>query len=190
MSLEAAIIAIQGLVAEGIIPRYAIAGAVAATFYVEPMTTFDLDILVSIDAFQSQPGSLLLTLEPIRNALAKAGYSEFRDEGIIVAGWPVQFLPAESPLHVEAIEQAIEMPLAVGDSPTSARVLRAEHIVAIALEVGRPKDRIRIAQFIEQGVFDRVLLKQILERHGLLDRWRNFCGQIGVTRKSDVELLL
>jgi len=181
---------IQSLVADGTITRYGIAGAVAATFYVEPMTTFDLDILVSVDAFQTRPGSRLLTLDPIRAALAKAGHSEFRSEGIVVAGWPVQFLPAENPLHIEAIEQAVETPLAGGNSSIKPRVLRAEHIMAIALDVGRPKDKIRLIQFIEQNAFDRAKLKQILDRYGLFDKWRNFCIQNGVTRKSDVELTL
>lgn len=84
MSLQAAIAVVERLVKEGVIPRYAVAGAVGAAFYLEPASTFDLDILVSVDAFRSRPGSPLITLDPIRDALAKAGYGEFRDEGIVI----------------------------------------------------------------------------------------------------------
>ncbi len=37
---------LNGLVAEGVLSRYAIGGAMGATFYVEPVLTFDLDIFV------------------------------------------------------------------------------------------------------------------------------------------------
>ena len=52
--------------------------------------------------------------------------------------------------------------------------MTAEHLTAIALRTGRPKDKIRIVQFIESGVLDETKLNQILERHGLLAKWKNF----------------
>jgi hypothetical protein len=44
--------------------------------------------------------------------------------------------------------------------------------VAIALKVGRPKDHIRIAQFLEAGAVDTAYLCAILGRHGLRSRWQ------------------
>jgi hypothetical protein len=188
MSLQAAIAVIDRLVREGVIPRYAVAGAVGAAFYLEPASTFDLDVMVSVDAFRSRPGSPLITLEPIREALAKAGYAEFRDEGIVVEGWPVQFLPAESPLDVEALEQSVEVEVTGGSGLANVRVLRAEHLMAIAVSVGREKDYLRIAQFIGEGAYDRRYLAGVLDRHGLRPKWLAFCRQAGVRDPSVLDL--
>lgn len=188
MSLQAAIAVIEGLVRGGVVPRYAVAGAVGAAFYLEPASTFDLDILVSVDAFRGRPGSPLITLEPIREALAKAGYAEFRDEGIVVEGWPVQFLPAESPLDIEALDQAVEIEVTAGHVPAKARVLRAEHLMAVAVSVGREKDYLRVAQFIAEGAYDRAYLAGILDRHGLRPKWLAFCRQAGIRDPAVLDL--
>jgi len=69
--------------ADGVIGRYAIAGAVAAYNYIEPAVTDDLDILVSFREARHQAASGLITLAP---------------KGVVIADWPVQFLPiARSP---------------------------------------------------------------------------------------------
>jgi hypothetical protein len=57
------------------------------------------------------------------------------------------------------------------------RVFTAEHIAAIALETGRGKDKTRLVQFLEEGALDLSRFEQILTRHGLLDRWRQFQKQ-------------
>lgn len=44
--------------ADGIGDRNVIGGAVGATFYLEPVATLGVDILIS---FQAQPGSLLIS---------------------------------------------------------------------------------------------------------------------------------
>jgi len=54
------------------------------------------------------------------------------------------------------------------------RVLSAEHLAAIALETGRPKDHARLVQFVDSGILDEQRLAAILGRHGLLERWREF----------------
>src|SRR5438067_6863844 len=51
----------------------------------------------------------------------------------------------------------------------TTRVLQPEHIVAISLTVGRPKDFLRVAQFLEEDAVDRKLLSDVLGRHGLTD---------------------
>jgi len=145
--------------AEGIIGRYAISGAFAAYYYVEPTVTEDLDVLVSF-AEHSSPG------EP----------------GIIIEGWPVQFLPVASDLDAEALARAgeIEIPISEAEGTVKTRILRPEHIVAISLGVGRPKDFLRIAQFLEEEAIDRKLLSDVLGRHGLTDAWRSFCRRAGI----------
>jgi hypothetical protein len=52
--------------------------------------------------------------------------------------------------------------------------MTAEHLVALALQLGRAKDFARILQFIEAGVLETDTLNQILARHELLDKWQRF----------------
>jgi hypothetical protein len=55
--------------------------------------------------------------------------------------------------------------------------MSAQRLVAIALCTGRAKDHFRILQFIEQDGVDRGKLRDILERHGLTPKWRQFEGK-------------
>jgi hypothetical protein len=82
----------------------------------------------------------------------------------------VQFLAPNDPLEQDAVEQAITTSV----EGVSTRVMSAEHLVAIALRTGRPKDHARIVQFIEQDAVDRKKLRGILERHGLNSKWTKF----------------
>lgn len=179
MSLRGTIEVVVHLAEKGVIGNYAIAGAVAALNYIQPKVTEDLDILVSVSAFQQQKSGLLL-LGPIESALAEMGYKERLGVGIVVEGWPVQFLPVSSPLDEEALDQAIELDIGTtGDPPLKARSLRAEHIVATALSLGRFKDYARIEDFIDQGALDFQAFKGVLERHNLTGKWRDFLAKAG-----------
>jgi hypothetical protein len=51
MSIRDVIIAINQMETDGVIDRYAIGGAVGATFYLEPMATLDVDVFVAFRAF-------------------------------------------------------------------------------------------------------------------------------------------
>ena len=44
--MERTLQVLNGLERDGILSRYAIGGAMGATFYIEPLLTFDLDIIV------------------------------------------------------------------------------------------------------------------------------------------------
>jgi hypothetical protein len=55
MSLSKTIEVVTKLAEQGVIERYAIAGAVAALNYIEPTLTEDLDILVIICTFRAAP---------------------------------------------------------------------------------------------------------------------------------------
>jgi len=168
------------LAEKGVIGNYAIAGAVAAMNYIQPTLTEDLDILISIDGFEKHPSGLLL-LGPIERALAEMGYADRTELGYRIEGWPVQFLPVASLLDEEALEQAVELNVAPqGESPLMARCLRAEHVVAIALKVGRLKDLARVQAFLDQGVVDLKNLKSVLERHKLMGDWREFCFKAAI----------
>jgi hypothetical protein len=155
---------INALQSAGIIGQSAIGGAMGATFYLEPISTFDLDIFV---IFENPP--LILTLEPIYAFLRERGHLPEGD-AVMIHGWPVQFLPAESPLLVESVRQARE----VDFEGVPTRVMRAEHLMSIALQTGRAKDFSRLLAFVESGVAEEAMLSDILQRHGLLDRWAKF----------------
>lgn len=166
MVIAQALALINRMQADGIIDAYAIGGAVGATFYLEPIATLDLDVFV---AFKALPGSTLLTLGPLYDYLAARG-GIVRGEHIELAGWPVQFLPPSGPLVEEALVEAEETEV----EGITTRVFSAEHLVAIALQTGRAKDRARILLFLEAGVLDRGRLAAILARFGLTARWADF----------------
>jgi hypothetical protein len=161
---------INRMEAEGVIGRYAIGGAMAAVFYVEPFTTFDLDIFFFA---ASAPGELI-TMTPVYEYLSRAGY-ETEGEAVNIEGWPVQFLPTYNPLVAEAVEQAVEIKF----KSTPTRVLSAEHLVAVMLQTGREKDYARASKFLEEGVVNVERLTDILSRHRLTDKWREFAGGSG-----------
>ncbi len=153
----------------GVIERYAIGGAVGATFYLEPVSTLDVDVFV---AFKSEPGSVLVSPLPIFDYLKQFG-CKMEGEYIVIAGWPVQFLPADSPLLAEALAHAVESD--VDGTPT--RVFTPEHLAAIALQTGRTKDKARLLEFIESGALDAARFESILDRHGLAEAWQKFQRQ-------------
>lgn len=149
----------------GTLSRYAIGGAMGATFYVEPLLTFDLDIFVLLP--ETQGG--LLTLTPLYEALRVKGYTE-EGECVVIDGVPVQFLPAYNALLEEALREAREMPY----ESTSTRVLRVEHLIAICIQTGRAKDRERVRILREQATWDHEYLAAILRRHHLEGRWKEW----------------
>jgi hypothetical protein len=57
--------------------------------------------------------------------------------------------------------------------------MKPEHLVALALRVGRPKDFARIAQFLQEKAVSLKKLKSLLGRHKLLTAWRAFCAKTG-----------
>ncbi|PYJ93769.1 MAG: hypothetical protein DME54_09555 [Verrucomicrobia bacterium] len=166
MAIKEAIQIINRMEADGVIERYAIGGAVGATFYLEPVATLDVDVFIE---FRAQPGSRLVSLEPIFTYLRDRGCT-MEGEHIVIAGWPVQFLPANSNLLQEALVAAVEKSV----EGTSARVFTAEHIAAIALQTGRAKDKARVLQFIEANAVDLGRVREILTRHGLNGNWQQF----------------
>jgi len=179
MTLRKTIEVIDKLAANDVIEQYAIAGAVAALNYIQPTLTEDLDILVSVGSFEKRPSGLLL-LNPIGEALAKLGYGERRDVGILVEGWPVQFLPVASAFDEEALDQAEEVEFQAGtDPPIKTRVLKAVHVVATAVRLGRLKDLARVEAFLDQKAVDLVELQAVLKRHELLPAWKEFCIKAG-----------
>ena len=96
----------------------------------------------------------------------------------MIDGWPVQFLPVASALDEEALQKAIDVDIALtGAPPLKARCLRAEHLVAIAVRLGRLKDLAPVQAFLEQGAVDLPALKDVLTRQDLIAEWLRFCAK-------------
>jgi hypothetical protein len=165
-SISQVIAMINRLEEDGVIERYAIGGAVGATFYLEPVATLDVDIFV---AFRPEAGRILLSLQPIFDYLTARG-GVIEGEYVVIAGWPVQFLPPTSPLVEEALAEAVTVQL----ESIPARIFTAEHLAAVALQTGRPKDKARLLQFVESGAIDAGHFQAILSRHSLNKRWQEF----------------
>jgi hypothetical protein len=153
------------MVEDGIISQYAIGGAVAALFYIEPINTNDLDVFFALREMNRR----LDVLAPLYKYLAGKGYKG-KGEAIDIEGWPVQFLPVFNELLDEAVEQAG----LVSFQRTTTRIMSAEHLVAIMLQTGRVKDHARILEFLNHGVVDKASLTKILKRHDLTKKWREF----------------
>ena len=150
---------------QGILTRYAIGGAMAAAYYLEPFATFDLDVFVTFPAMTN----LLITLSPLYDVLDKRGY---KSEGdcVIIEGVPVQFLPAYNALIEEALDQAKEITY----GKTRTRVVSSEHLIAICLQTGRHKDRLRVDMFRDQAELNLELLSEIVQRHNLEKVWKQW----------------
>ena len=168
--MQAALRSLNRLVADKVIDQYAIGGAIGASFYVEAMQTEDIDAFV----FMNPSPSGLISLTPIYDALVAMGGSIER-EYVRFAEWPVQILPDATDLIRESIRLANEVEF---DSiPT--RVFTAEHLCAVALQTGRTKDYLRVAMFLEQQAVNLERLRDIVERHGLRDRFSRAQSIIG-----------
>lgn len=165
--MQGAIGVLNELERDGVLGRYAIGGAMAAMFYVEPVSTYDLDVFVILP----QQG-LLLSLTPLYEALRQRGYVE-ESECVIIEGIAVQFLPAYNKLLEEALADAIEKEY----QGMRTRVLSIEHLLAICLQTGRAKDRDRVRLFREEAPMDEHKINDILERHGLMKRWREWTNR-------------
>jgi hypothetical protein len=148
--------AANGLVQAGLIEDWALGGALAAIYYVEPFTTYDADIF-----FIPKDQGLTAGIPAIYEFLQSQGW-QVEGEHLICHGFPVQFLAAGG-LTEEGVREAE----CIDYQGVPARVFRAEHIVAIAASVGRAKDKARIELLLTQADLDKSYLEKLLARHKL-----------------------
>jgi hypothetical protein len=151
------------LKAEGVIREYAIGGAVAVSLWAEPVATQDLDVIVTIggDAHPLDPR------RPLLDWFNQRGQA-FEGEHVLIAGVPVQFLVAWSPLVREAVATAAETAYDPADpqSPT-IRLIRPTYLVAMwQTDQGAdtPRRREGAARLREAGLVDDTLLTELLSR--------------------------
>lgn len=153
----------------GVFSRYALGGAVAATFYIEPFATEDVDVFVVLDP---QPGRLLISLDDVFDFLKGRG-ARVEGEHLVIGSWPVQFLPATTALQRDALEAA----RSVDVEGQSVQVLSAEYLAAIALDTSRPKDKVRLQQFLEWTGFDRQRFETLVAKYDLGAKWTQYVTQ-------------
>ena len=161
--MESAIKIINEIQKTGLVKAYAIGGGIALSYYVEPILTFDLDI------FFIPPKERLDSLSPIYEYLKKKGYKH-QKEMIIIEGIPVQFIPAYNELVKEAVEKASQSKY----RRVKTRILKVEHLLAIALQTDRSKDRERVIKILDEARIDKSYLEKILKRFDLYDKFLNF----------------
>ena len=134
----------------GVIEDYAIGGGYAVIYHTIPYSTYDLDIFVILrdeDDFHA-----------LYQYFREKG-SKIEDEYIYIGDMPVQFLPNFiSPLFNDVVEQAHEIIM----EGIPSKVARVEHLIVLALDAFRAKDKIRIVELL--GKADKNLLDEILRR--------------------------
>jgi hypothetical protein len=103
-------------------------------------------------------------LRPIFERLPETSYPR-RGEHVEIAGVPVQFLPAWSPLVARAVRDAYEGPYDPEDAAAPrVRIMTPTHLAAIwqsDAEALTPRRQERIARFREAGLLDDALLARL-----------------------------
>ena len=159
-SFAAALDVLNQMKAGGVVRDYAVAGAMALVFWAEPIPTYDLDVLVWLP---EAPGPII-SLAHVYAWASERGHAA-EAEHIVVAGVPVQLLPAHDPLADEAIATAMTLDYA----GVPVRVVRPEYLIALYLEPSARTRRRqeRAALLAESPAVERDRLTDLLARYNL-----------------------
>lgn len=135
-----------------------------AMFYVEAVTTMDLDIFVLFP-----DDSDLVPLSPVYGKLKEWGYlpDEHEKECISIEGTPVQFLPAYDALLQEALSQARSFDY----EGVETKVMLAEYLAAICVKTGRLKDKLRVQMLLSSDGFSVQRFLGLLSTFSLKERY-------------------
>jgi predicted nucleotidyltransferase len=149
---------------KGILKKYAIAGGIATIYYTEPFTTQDIDIF-----FVPESKNKIILLTPFYEFFSKLGFKTYK-EYIMIEEIPIQFIPASKELEKEAVENAIKIKY----KNVEIKIIKPEYLIAIFLDVFRPKDREKIIKLLEQSKINKHLLYNILKRYNLMEKFKKF----------------
>lgn len=147
---------------EGVVDQYAIGGATAVLFYAEPTRTYDLDVFVNLETPIENP---LAPLSRIYFWAEEQGFQP-KDEHLLIAGVPVQFLP----VHNDLAEAAVTKAQVHDYEGEPVRVVDPEHLTALALQAGGPRRRERAWLLLETGLVNRKRLREMLKAHAIAAR--------------------
>ena len=155
---------LNDMIACGVIRNYALFGAMAQMRYTEAVATLDADVLVAVPSVDRMD-----VLAGIYGYRKEQGF-ENEGDAVGMGAWPVQFMPAFTPLTREAMENA---KIADFDG-VPLRVLRADYLAVIALSVRRAKDYARILALLESLSVTREQIEQLAAKHDLSQAWQQF----------------
>ena len=154
---------IKELKEKKVLKDFSIGGGIAALYYIEPLLTYDLDIFF----IPIKDG--IDVLAPIYQYLKEKGFKA-KKEHVWIEGVPVQFIPVYNELVKEAVQHSGE----VKYGRIKTRVLGLEYLIAVMLQTFRPKDRERLVKIFEEAKIELKLLKKILRKYGLYDKYVQF----------------
>jgi hypothetical protein len=118
---------------DGVIDRYAIGGAVGATFYLEPVGTLDVEVSLNFTSRRSRMEGEhgvrgRRRVDCMDRVAARSSDWDIASQYIVIAGWPVQFLPCRGSLLEEALAQAVEKDVdCVRARVFTPRIVRIDH---------------------------------------------------------------
>ena len=170
MAFIDAISALNKLKQRRIIRDYTIIGAVAATAYMEPMFTADIDVIVLVDTDE----------EYLRTYNTIAEYAEGH-EGMhhIFGGVPVQVFPSDlMPLYRDTLESARTLRL----GNTRTKVATIEHLILLGLVANREQDHFRIRRLLRDADPER--LSRLFGRFDNAEG--NLAGRLQVLRGTSI----
>ena len=150
MSFTDALRALNGLKRRKVIRDYVVIGAVAATTYMEPVFTEDIDVIVLVDSD-----------EEYRNTFGAISKVAEAQDGMhqVLGGVPVQLFPSTiMPLYRDTLEGARQV--RVGN--LRVKIASAEHLILLYLLAFRERDHLRVRYLLRNIDEDR--LRHLLER--------------------------
>jgi DNA-binding Lrp family transcriptional regulator len=135
----------------GVIKDYAIGGAHAVAYYLEPVKTLDLDIFILIESEQD--------FYDLHSYLKKSGF-KLKGAHVVIDNTPVHLLPGSMhPLINKAVRKAKR--IRVKGIPT--KVVSVEYLIALSLFSFRLKDKMVIPDLL--GLADEEELEAIIDRY-------------------------
>lgn len=148
MSFADSLRALNGLKRRKVIRDYVVIGAVAATRYMEPVFTEDIDVIVLIETDEEYRSTFRAVAQ---HAEAQDGMHQ------VPGGVPVQLFPSNiMPLYQDTLEAAL--PVRLGN--IRVKIATPEHLILLYLLAFREKDQIRVRYLlgnIEEGRLERLL---------------------------------
>lgn len=170
MSFTDAFKALNGLKRRKVIRDYVVIGAVAATNYMEPVFTEDIDVVVLVD-----------TDEEYRSTFAAIARQAEAQEGMhqVLGGVPVQLFPSTiMPLYRDTLDNA--RPVRLGN--LRVKFASAEHLILLFLLAHRERDQLRVRNLL--GNIDEERLLDLLERFD--DEENTLAGRLKGLRGTSV----
>ena len=160
MSFTEAFKALNGLKRRKVIRDYVVIGAVAATTYMEPVFTEDIDVIILVD-----------TDEEYRSTFGAISEIAEGQDGMhqVLGGVPVQLFPSTTmPLYRDTLEGARQVRI----NNLRVNIASAEHLILLYLLAFRERDHLRVRNLLRNVDEGRlhILLERFDDGEGTLAR--------------------